>query len=213
MRTQNAVRSALFFIVIAVLSLSITVPVSAHDLPMGGSRWCFGNNNLVANIDLRPSLFAEIKGIKEGHYDLNSISDIQLQQIATDIMQPYINKKLSITVNDKTYPVKVTKLTKNPINLYTLWVSVDHVSFNKPVNQVRIGYSLLFEESNNEHMNLAFGYLSDVTGDALQRLFDLAHPDFQTTFDAKNQVWELTIQGPAAAAVVEDKPETPGVGG
>jgi hydrogenase/urease accessory protein HupE len=202
----------LFSFVITALFLSITVPVSAHDLPLGDSRWVFGSNAIVGCIDFKPSLFSELKGIKEGHYDVYSISAEQLQQIATDIMQPYVNKRLSITVNDKTYPVKVTKLSKNPINLYTLWLSVDNVSFNKPVNQVKIGYSVLFEETGNEHMNLAFGYLSDLTGDALQRLFDLARPDFQTTFDASNPVWELSIQGPATVAAAEDKTGSPVVG-
>ena len=198
--------------VITALFLSIAAPLLAHDLPLGDSRWVFGSDTIVGCIDFKPTLFLEFKAIKDGHYDVYSISAEQLQQIATDIMQPYINKKLSITVNGKTYPVKVTKLTKNPINLYTLWVLVDKVSFEKPVNQVKIGYSLLFDESNNEHINLAFGYLSDATGDALQRLFDLAHPDFQTTFDSKNQVWELSINGPAAVAAVEDKTVTPAAG-
>jgi hydrogenase/urease accessory protein HupE len=195
-----------------VLFLWVTAPLFAHDLPIGGSRWAFGNSTIIGCIDFKPVLFAELKAIKEGHYDVYSISEGQLQQIATDIMQPYINKRLSITVNGTTYPIKVNKLTKNPLDLYTLWLSVDNVSFNKPVNQVKIGYSLLFEETGNEHINLAFGYLSDATGDVLQRLFDLAHPDFQTTFDTKNQVWELFINGPAAAAAVEDKTGSPVVG-
>ena len=33
----------------------------------------------------------------------------QLQQIATDIIQPYIYKNLSVSVDDKTYPVKLEK--------------------------------------------------------------------------------------------------------
>src|SRR5208337_515930 len=196
----------IFLSVIAVLFLLITtVPVSAHDLPMGGSRWCFGNNNLVANIDLRPSLFAEIKGIKEGHYDLNSISDIQLQQIATDILQPYINKKLSITVDDKTYPVKVTKIVINENSLFTIWLSVDNISFKNPVNPVRIDYTLLFEETNNAHVNLAYGYLSDATGEALQKVFDFSPAVMQNTFDYKTPVWAFSINGAAPVAAPMDK--------
>ena len=199
----------LFSLAITVLFLSITVPASAHDLPLGGSRWAFGNHTITGCIDFKPVLFAELKAIKDGHYDVYSISEGQLQQIATDIMQPYVNKRLSITVNNKAYPVKVNKLTKNPLDLYTLWLSVDNVSFDKPENSVKIAYSLLLDETFNEHINLAFAYVTDATGDALQRIFDLAHPDFQTTFDAKNQVWELSIQGPAIVAAVQDKTESP----
>ncbi len=180
---------------------------------MGGSRWCFGKNNLVGNIDLKPSLFAEIKGIKEGHYDLDSISDKQLQQIATDILQPYINKKLSITVNDKTCPVKVNKVVRNPNNLFTIWLSVDNVSFKNPVNPVRIDYSLLFEETNNAHMNLAYGYLSDATGDALQKVFDFSPAILQTTFDYKAPVWAFSINGAAPAPAPVDKTASPVVSG
>src|SRR5208283_2000257 len=130
---------------ITVLFLLTTVPVSAHDLPLGGSRWCFGSNHIVGNLDLKPPLLMEIKGIKEGHYNLDSISDEQLRQIAADIIQPYINKKLSITVNDKTYPVKVNKVVRNG-GLFTIWLSADNISFKNPVNPVRIDYTVLFED-------------------------------------------------------------------
>ena len=71
----------------------------------------------------------------------------------------------------------------------------------------------MFEETYNEHINLAFAYVTDAKGDALQRVFDIIHPNFQTTFDSHNQVWELSIKGPATAAVVEDKTGTPAAGG
>jgi len=191
----------------------MTVPVSAHNLPMGGSRWCFGKNNLVADIELKPDLFAEIKGIKEGHYDPNSISDQQMKQIAADILQPYINKKLSITVNDKAYPVKVTRVVRNPNSTYSIWLSADNISFNNPVNPVRINYTLLFEETNNAHLNLAFGYLSDATGDALQKVFDFSQPAFQTTFDSNAPVWSFSINGTAPAPAPVDKAGNPVVSG
>src|SRR5208283_2020983 len=149
---------------ITVLFLLTTVPVSAHDLPLGGSRWCFGSNHIVGNLDLKPPLLMEIKGIKEGHYNLDSISDEQLRQIAVDVIQPYINKKLFITVGDKTYPAKANKIVKNENNLFIIWLSIDNVSFSLPENQVKIVYSLLFEETKNEHINLAYGYLTDATG-------------------------------------------------
>lgn len=198
----------LFLAIITGLFLVISVPVSAHNLPVGGSRWCFGKNTIIGNIDLGTSLLAEIKGIKEGHFDLDSLSDEQLRQIATDIIQPYINKKLSITVNDRTYPVKVNKIVNNG-NLYTIWLSVDNISFENPVNPVRIDYGLLFEETNNAHVNLAYGYLSEATGDALQKVFDFSPPAFQTTFDYKAPVWEISINGTANAPAPKPKTERP----
>jgi len=181
---------------------------------MGASRWCFGKNNIVGNIDLRSSLFAEIKGIKEGHYDLDSISDKQLQQIASDILQPYIDKKLSITVDDKTYPVKVNKVVRNENNTYTIWLSVDNITFKNPVNPVRIDYTLLFEETNNAHVNLAYGYLSDATGDALQKVFDFSPAVMQNTFDYKAPIWEFSINGTAPPVPApKQKTESPVVSG
>ena len=178
----------------------ITVPVHAHNLPMGGSRWCFGKNTIIGNIDLGPSLLAEIKGIKDGHFDLDSLSDEQLQHIAADILQPYIDKKLSITVAGKKYPVKVNKVVRNG-NLYTIWLSVNDVSFLSPVNPVRIDYTLLFEETNNAHVNLAYGYLSDATGAELQKVFDFSPPAMQTTFDQNAPVWEMSVKGAAQEPV------------
>lgn len=180
-------------LLITVLFLFLSIPVSAHNLPIGGSRWCFGKNTIIANIDLGPSLLAEIKEIKAGHYDLDAISDEQLLHIATEILQPYINKKLSITVDGKAYPVKVNKVVRNG-NLYTIWLSVDTISFS-PATPVRIDYALLFEETNNAHVNLAYGYLSDATGDALQKVFDFSPPAMQYTFDNKAPAWEVTIPG------------------
>ena len=187
----------LFLYLITGLFLLTAVPVFAHNLPMGGARWCFGKSTIIGNIDLGSFLLAEIKGIKEGHYDLDSLSDEQLRHIATDILQPYINEKLSITVNSKTYPVKVNKLVGNG-NLYTIWLSVNDISFINPANPVRIDYSLLFEETNNAHVNLAYGYLSSATGDALQKVFDFSPPAMQNTFDSTAHVWEVTIPGTAA---------------
>ncbi len=201
-----------FLLVITFLLLLTTVPAFAHNLSMGGSRWCFGKNTIIGNVDLAPSLLAEIKGIKEGHYELDSLSDTQLQQVAKDVIQPYINNKLSITVNDTKYPVKLNKIARNG-DLYTLWLSVDNISFNNPVNPVRIDYTLLFEETNNAHVNLAYGYLSEATGAALQKVFDFSQPVFQNTFDYKAPVWEVSINGAANASALEHKAETPVVTG
>jgi hydrogenase/urease accessory protein HupE len=192
------------FALFAVAFLLVTVPASAHDLPMGGSRWCFGKDNIVGNIDLKASLLSDIKGIKEAHYNLDSSSGDQLRQIAEDILQPYIDKRLSVTVNDKLYPIKVNKIINNG-GMFTIWMSVSGVSFGKQENQVKIDYRLLFDETNNVHLNLAYGYLSDATGDELQKVFDFSQPAFRTTFDSRNQVWQLSIKGPANASVVQEK--------
>lgn len=198
----------IFSCTITSFFLLIAVSVSAHDLTMGGSRWCFGKNSITANIDLGPSLLAQIQGIKEGQYDLASSSDEQLRQIAADIIQPYINKKLSITVNDAAYPVKVIKLVRNENNLCTLWLSVDAISFKNPENPVKIDYRLLFDETNNSHLNLAYLYFPDATGDARQKVFDFSQPAGQNTFDHNAPVWEVSVKGailePAAGPQTEN---------
>jgi hydrogenase/urease accessory protein HupE len=187
---------------LTVLLLLAAIPVQAHNLPVGGSKWCLGSNGVIANIDLNQNLFADIKGIKEGHYDLAAVTEKQLQQISTDIIQPYINSRLSISVNGKTYPVKVTRLTRTENNLYTIWLLADKVNFNKPENPVKIDYRLLFEETNNAHLNLAYMYRSDATGDALQKIFDFSQSDGQFNFENNSPVWELSVKGPATAEPV-----------
>ncbi len=189
-------RKPLLFAITGLFLLT-AVYASAHNLPIGGSRWCFGKNTITGNIDLAPSLMGEIKEIKEGHFDLDSLSAEQLQHIATDILQPYIDKKLSLTINNKPYPVKVDRVVGNG-NVFTIWLSVDNVSFKNASNPVTINYALLFEETDNAHVNLAYGYLSDATGDALQKVFDFSPPAMQATLDHTAHVWEVTIPGTAA---------------
>src|SRR6266480_801234 len=169
------------FVVTAVLVLT-AVPAFAHDMTIGASRWCFGTSSIIANIDLNSALIADIKGIIDGPYNLGASSEKQLQLVAADIIQPYINKRLSITVNDKEYPVKVSKLVRNENGLYTIWLNVDDIGFNKPVNAVKIDYRLLFDETNNSHLNLAYLYLSDAAPDAVQKVFDYSQPTAQISF-------------------------------
>lgn len=195
----------LFSFAITILWLLMTFSVSANQPSLGGSQWCFGKNNITGKIDLKPHLFSQIKGIKEGQYNIGSVTDEQLQHIATDIIQPYIDKKLSITINAKTYPIKVNKITRNADNLYTIWLSVDAVSFNRTVNLVKIVYALLFDETNNDHTNLAFGYVTDAKGATLQKVFDFSPPVFQTTFSPNAEVWEVSIKGPGPEIALEHK--------
>jgi hydrogenase/urease accessory protein HupE len=172
---------------------------------MGGSRWSFSKNAIRGFIELKSPVISEIKPIKEGHYDLASASDERLQRIASDVLQPYVDKKLSITVNDKRYPVKVDRIVRTSEDVYTICLSVPYVDFSKPVNNVKIVYALLFEETNNQHVNLAFGYVSDDTGEALQHVFEVSRPQFQTTFDSQDTTWQVAVNGAAIAPTAEQK--------
>jgi hydrogenase/urease accessory protein HupE len=198
----------IFSCIITALFLSIAATVSAHELTMGGSRWCFGKNSITANIDLGQSLLAQIPGIKEGQYNVAASSADQLQQIATDIIQPYISRKLSITVNDETYPVKVIKLVRNENNLCTIWLSVDNINFKNPKNPVKIDYRLLFDETNNSHLNIAYIYFADAPEDAVQKVFDFSQPSGQNTFDHNASVWEVSVKGAVPGPAPEPKTES-----
>ncbi len=198
----------LFPLAVIISLLFMAFSVSANNPLMGGSQWCFAKDSITGKIDLKPHLFSQIKEIKEGHYNIESINDEHLQHIATEIIQPYIDKKLSITVNDKTYPVKVNKVTKNADNLYTIWLSVENVSLNNPINLIKIVYSLLFEETHNAHTNLAFGYVSDVKGAALQKVFDYSPPVFQTTFSPNAAEWEVSIKGLTSVSTAGNKEQS-----
>src|SRR6266542_906056 len=118
----------------------VTAPVSAHDLMMAGSKWFFGKNSMVATIEIHSSLLAEVKGMEEGGYKLNSCSDNELQKITTDIIQPYMDKKLSLSVNGKAYPVKVGKIERSKDDLWKIWLQANNISFTKPENLVKIDY-------------------------------------------------------------------------
>ena len=198
-------RKGILFVI--ALFLLMSVPAFAHDLPIGGSRWSFGNDTILGFIDLKLPLLSEIKVLKEGHYDLESASDEQLRQIASEVLQPYIAKKITVTVNDKIYPLRLDKLVRQGSNVFTLWLSVHNVPFSQPVNAITIAYSLLFEETNNQHINLAYGYVSNATGDALQQVFNISQPQFSTTFDSQSTVWRVSVKGVAVAPTVVQKIE------
>ncbi len=203
----------LYLFTITALLLLITVPVSAHDMTIGASRWCFGKNNVVATIELNYSLMKEIKGIMDGPYNLGANSDKQLQHVATDIIQPYINKKLSITVNDKAFPVKVDKIVRNESNLYTIWLSADNIRFNNPANPVKVDYRLLFAETDNKHVNVAYMYSSDATADTVQKIFDYSQPVAQYTFEHNAPTWEVSVKGVANEPPAGHKTASPAAAG
>ncbi len=184
-----------------VLFFFVSVPTFAHNMPLGASFWCFGKDHITAVIELNDLLFADIKDIKEGHYNLDTTSDEELHKILVGAIQPYIDRKLTIIVNEKNYPVKVTKLVRNENNLFKLWLSVDNIRFNRTINPVRIDYRLLFDETDNSHVNLANLYLTDASGDDLQHVLDFAAPNGQYSFDRDNRSWEVSIKGSPAIPV------------
>jgi hypothetical protein len=152
-----------------------------------------GKNSIVATIDLNESLFSDLRGIKDKHYDYASGSDSQLQQIATEFIQPYVNKKISVSVNGKKYPVKVNKLVRHDNSIFTIWLSIDKIAFNRPRNDLKIEYGILFEELKKDHLNQAYFYRSDATGDALQKIFDNYPAEGQFDFTSNSPTWELSI--------------------
>lgn len=159
--------SSLFLI---ALSLLIAAPAFAHDLNMGGSKWYLGKNRIQSAIELDSSLFRQISGIKEGGQDLDSLTDMQLRELVTGIIQPYVNEKLSVFVNDQSYPVKVDKLERVG-SFWKIWMNVSDIRVDQPYN-VKIDYRLLFEETSNKHVNIAFFYFSNKDEDSVQSVFD-----------------------------------------
>ncbi|MBJ6724229.1 HupE/UreJ family protein [Geomesophilobacter sediminis] len=189
--------SCMFMLVLAA------TPANAHNMPVGGSKWCAGKNGLLASIDLNETLFSELRGIREKQYHLASGSESQLQQIAKEFVQPYIDQELSVTINGKPQPVRVEKLVRNDNSTYTIWLSARNALFDRPQNTLKIDYRMLFEETRNMHMNLAYFYRTDATGEALQKFLDYHPADGEHEFNANSKTWEFTVQGPAAAPAVK----------
>jgi hydrogenase/urease accessory protein HupE len=186
----------------AVYLLLTAVPAHSHNLPLGGSKWCAGKNGIVATIDLNETLFSELSGIKDKHYNYSSGTDQELRQIANEFIQPYINRKISVSVNGKAYPVKVDKLVRHENSTFTIWLSINNVAFVSPQNVMKVDYKMLFEETNNDHVNLAYFYKSDATGDALQKFFDNYPAEGEHNFSPASPVWEVAVKGTATAPVV-----------
>lgn len=183
----------------AVCLLGTAFPNSTLKMPLSGSRWSVGKHSIAANIDLNELLFSKLNGIKERHYNYASGSDDQLQQIATEFIQPYINKKISISVNGRTYPVNVDRLVRHDNAIYTIWLSINDIAFDRPQNVLKITYKILFDETKNQHVNQAYFYRSDATGCALQKLFDNYPAERVRDFTGNSPTWELSIKGTAAA--------------
>ncbi|MCM2358188.1 MAG: HupE/UreJ family protein [Geobacteraceae bacterium] len=201
----------IFLSLMTALLVLVAVPLHAHESTLGGSKWCFGKNRILAAIELGASLYPEIRGISEGGYDLEATPDDQLKRMTADVIQPYISERLSVSVNDKTYPVKVNKVVLEG-SLWRIWLSVDGIAFNRPENRVKIDYRLLFEETKNVHVNIAYMYLADASLDEVQKVFDYSHPVAHNAFDSNSRSWELSVKGAADEPAAAPKAATPAAG-
>jgi hydrogenase/urease accessory protein HupE len=183
---------------LAVLLLSLlagATPAHAHGLPVTGSKWRLGSDRLIATIDLKKDLLFQIKGVKEGHYDLGSGSGTDLQRLATEVIQPYVNDKLSFSVNGNSYPLKVVRVESDSGSLFTVWLSTGKLELTLPDNKVRIGYRMFFDEVGPGHMDIAWFYATNATGDELQQVFNYTQPNERNNFTSSATVWELQVKG------------------
>ncbi|MBI1922354.1 MAG: HupE/UreJ family protein [Geobacter sp.] len=192
-------------LLLLLFSLSLSIPASAHVDTMGASKWYFGKNNIVADIELGPALVAEFKGIKEGHYLIETCSDEEFREVVTKVIQPYINEKLSITVNDTPRPAKVTRVNRKSDILWEIWLAVDNAGFDKPVSQVKIDYRLLFDETDDMHMNLAYIYSYDAAAQAVPENMPESAFITRNDFDANSHVWEASVKGTGMARAPSGK--------
>ena len=182
-------------LVLALLLLILTAnTLNAHVMTTGVSRWCFGKDYVLVQIDLDSYLLAFIKGIQEGRYNPDSIEQRQLPQIAAEIIQPYIDNRLRLTVNNSKCALRVTRLTKNGNNIFTIWLCADNIALNRAANLIKIDYRLLFEETGFAHQNLAAMYTADSPKDTVQKIFDYSPPQWQTIFDPSAPEWEVSIK-------------------
>ena len=196
---NHSVWKIFLLVLAAFFLLGSVLPDSTYKMPTGGSRWCVGRNGIIANIDLNESLFSDMRGMKEKHYNYASGSDSELKKIAAEFIQPYVNKKITLSVNGRIYPVKVDKLIRQDNSIYTIWLSVSDIVFDRPLNNLKINYRMLFEELKDNHINLAYFYRSDATGDALQKEFDNIPGEGPYEFTNNSPAWELSIKGTATA--------------
>lgn len=190
----------LYLLFVVVCLLLTAAAAHAHTIPMGASRWVVGKHGVTANIDLNLGLMNDIGGIKDGKCDIAKCTDNELRQIASEIIQPYLNRDLTVSVNGRTCPVKVDKLSRADGNLlFTIWLTVDGAAFDKPENSLKIDYRLLFEETNHTHVNMAFLYETDATGAALQKVFNFSPPKGEFNFQYGSTAWETSVKGPLTA--------------
>ena len=184
---------------LAVMVLVAASPVCAHVMTTGVSRWCFGNDWVVVDIDLDSYLVGFIKGIKEGKYNPDAIAEDQLPKIAKDIIQSYLNERLHLTINNNPCPLRVVGFAKSQANLYSIRLFADNIKPGKPKSSVKIEYRLLFQETNQAHQNVASMYTAEGAVDPAQRFntaqqkFDGSFPKWQAIFNPGGPEWEMSI--------------------
>ena len=195
---MNLFKKVLFLsLSILLLLVSLTIPAAAHNEMMAATKWFFSKDAVTAEMELGFPLLAEIKGIKGGNFRIESCSDDQFDKIVADVIQPYVDKKLSLSVNGKLYPIKVTKIDRNSGVLWKMRLAAKDVGFSEPVNQVKIDYQLFFEELEDTHINVSYAYRSDAAADKAQKTDGEAEPLVKNIFDVNTSAWELSLQGPA----------------
>ncbi|RED55298.1 HupE/UreJ family protein [Cohnella lupini] len=191
MSKQWFIRLASMFL-IAVFLLKAS-PVSAHEMNLGGSKWAIEKDRIVFTIDLGYQLFPQIEGIKDLGYDLEHLSDEQLGTIITDVIQPYINEKLSVSVNESLYPVKVDRIERDR-EIWNIWLEINDISFDQQDNKVKIDYHLLFNETKNDHINVGTIYFTNADDESLQETFNYTQPNLYNTFTPSNTTWEFSMK-------------------
>lgn len=195
MLTKGFRKLAALILGIALLLVGVT-PVFAHDMYLGASKWAFGKDRILSTIELDPAIFQQLKGIKELGYDLENLTDDQLGVLTNDILQPYIDEKLSVSINDREYPIKVDHL-KREGTFWVIWLRINDVDFDWTENKVKINYRLLDEETKGQHVNIGYIYFTDADDDSVQGVFDKTQPDLQYIFDSNNAVWEFSDKSAA----------------
>ena len=190
---------------LCALLLCLSAPAAAHDLTVGGSRWFLGRDGLVATIDVDASLIGRIQGLDEARLGLDARSDAQLAQLAKDVLQPYVDRKLEIEIGGSRRPVHVDRLVK--AGPWQIWVSVDHVRPGGLAEEVRIAYRMFFDETNGSHVNLAYLYLSQDGRESAQQTFDVSQPTWQSAFEVGATRWNATLP-PAPGGPVASSPSS-----
>ena len=199
-------RASRLVALLLLLLATFCVPVSAHNVMMAQSKWFFGRDNIQAAFVLPPALLGTIKGLTEGHYDIENCSEQELREVEIKVIQPYLDKNLSLSVNDQKYPVKVLRIERKNDIQWEMWLSSNGIRFNLTENVVSIDYRLFFEETDDAHFNLAYMYLYDANAHAVPGTPDDSAFLERSTFDAAAHVWETSLKGPAAMHGTPRKP-------
>ena len=187
-------KKKIFALTTIILSLLATCSCFASDAYMGSSRWGFGKTAIRGELDCRSVLFAAIEPVQKDKMDVNSIPDDQFPRVAKKIIQPYIDKNLSIFVKGRKYPVRVARLTRDENHIFTIYLAVDSIGAPNPVNHVKIVYSMLFRETHGAHHDYAVGYFTDALDGALEQMFSRVPPSIAKSFEPDAQVWEFDIK-------------------